>query len=127
MDLINMITQQLGVSENQAKGGAGALFGLAQKTLGTADFGKVSEAIPGVQELINAAPRAGLLGNVLGNLTSSKGSSGSGLGSLAKLAGQFSKLDLGADTIGKFVPIILSFAQSKGGDGLKSLLAGVFK
>lgn len=127
MDLINMISQQLNISEDQAKGGAGALFGLAQQALGSDDFGKVKEAIPQVQEFMNAAPNAGLLGNVLGNLTSSLGSGGSGLGGLAKVSSQFAKLDLGTDTISKFVPIILSFAQAKGGEGLKNILASVLK
>lgn len=127
VELVNMIIQQLGVSEEQAKGGAGALFSLAQQKLGSTDFGKVSEVVPQVQELMDAAPQAGLVGNVLGNLTSSMGGGAEGLGGLAKLAGQFSKLDLDADAIGKFVPIVLSFVQSKGGDGLKDLLAGVLK
>jgi len=122
-----MITQQLGISEDQAKGGAGALFRLAQKTLGTADFGKVSEAIPQAQELIDTAPKAGALGNVLGSLTSSTGGSGSGTAGLATLSSQFAKIDLDTDAIAKFVPVILSFAQAKGGEGLKNILGSVLK
>jgi hypothetical protein len=34
-------------------------------------------------------------------------------------------LDLDVDMIGRFVPVILSFAQDKGGDTIKEMLAGV--
>ena len=127
MELINILTQQLGISDSQAKGGAGALFGMAQKMLGADDFGKVSEVIPGMDDLLGAAPKSGGLGGVLGGLASSLGGKAGKLGGLASLGGQFSKLDLDSDMIGKFVPIILAFVQSKGGDGIKNLLAGVFK
>ncbi len=127
MEIINLLTQQLGISDSQAKGGAGALFGMAQKALGADDFGKVSEAIPGMDDLLSAAPQSGGLGGALGGLTSSLGGKAGKLGGLASLAGQFSKLGLDSDMIGKFVPILLSFAQSKGGDGIKNLLAGVLK
>ena len=52
---------------------------------------------------------------------------GGGLGSLAGLAGGFSKLGLNAGMIVKFLPIILSFLQGKGGEGLKNLLGNAFK
>jgi len=49
------------------------------------------------------------------------------LGNLASLAGGFSKLGLDSGMIGKFIPIILSFAQSKGGDVVKKLLEKALK
>jgi len=50
-----------------------------------------------------------------------------GLGNLAQLAGGFSQLGLSADMVGKFLPIVLSFVQSQGGDSLKGLLENVLK
>lgn len=50
-----------------------------------------------------------------------------GVGGLANLAGGFSKLGLDSGMIGKFVPIILSFVQSKGGDAIKGILEKVLK
>jgi len=38
MELIELITQNLGVREDQAKGGAGSLFNLAKEKLGESDF-----------------------------------------------------------------------------------------
>jgi hypothetical protein len=41
---------------------------------------------------------------------------------VASLAGSFSKLGLDSGMIGKSIPIILSYAQAKVGDGSKQLL-----
>ncbi|MBT8366833.1 MAG: DUF2780 domain-containing protein [Deltaproteobacteria bacterium] len=127
MEILNMLTEQLGVTEAQAKGGAGAIFNLAKEKLGDADFGKVAEAVPGMEELIGAAPASGGLAGVVGGLASKLGGGAGNLGSLASLAGGFKNLGLDSGMVGKFIPIILSFVQSKGGDSIKSLLAGVLK
>jgi hypothetical protein len=125
MELIDLLTKNLGVTETQAKGGAGLLFKQAQGKLGSTDFSKVSAAVPGIDTLIKAAPASG--GGGLGKIFSIFGGKKSGVGDLASLAGGFSKLGLKGDMIGKFVPIILSFVQGKGGDGVKSLLEKALK
>ena len=56
MDLVKMLTSQLGVTEPQATGGAGALFGMAKGALSETDYGQVAGAIPGIGDLIKAAP-----------------------------------------------------------------------
>lgn len=55
-DLIGTLTSSLGVTEAQAVGGAGAIFGLAQERLSPDEFATVSDGLPGVEELIAAAP-----------------------------------------------------------------------
>jgi hypothetical protein len=127
MELINQLTQDLGVTEEQAKGGAGLLFDLAKQKLGAGDFENVSAAVPGISEMMGAAPKSGGLGGAIGGLASALGGGAGKLGDLASLAGGFKNLGLGSDMIGKFVPIILSFVQSKGGDSIKNLLEGVLK
>jgi hypothetical protein len=127
MELLNILVQNLGVNEEQAKGGAGLLFKMAKEKLGDADFGQVADAVPGVDEMMNAAPESGGLAKAVGSLTSGFGGKLGQLGSLASLAGGFSKLGLDKEMIGKFIPNILSFVQSKGGDTVKNLLAGVLK
>lgn len=123
-ELISQLVSQLGVQEGQAKGGAGLLLKLAKDKLG-GDFGKVAAAIPGAQELIGAAPAAGGASKLLGSLAGAIG--GGKAGDLAALAGGFSQLKLDPGMIGKFVPVILSFAQSKGGAEIVKLLGGVLK
>jgi hypothetical protein len=122
MELIDQLTKNLGVNEAQAQGGAGLLFKMAKEKLGGDEFSKVSAAVPDVGNLANAAPEAG--GGMLGGIGKIFGGGGGGL---ASLAGGFSKLGMDGSMVSKFIPIILSFVQSKGGDGVKSLLEKVFK
>ncbi len=121
-ELITQLVSQLGVQEGQAKGGVGILLRLAQSKLG-GDFSKVSALIPGVQDLIKAAPEAGGAAKMLGGLAGALG--GGKAADLASLAGSFGQLKLDPSMIGKFAPIILSFIQSKGGQDVVKLLADV--
>jgi hypothetical protein len=126
--LIDLLTQNLGVNETQASGGAGLIFNLAKSKLGGADFAQVSSAVPGIDSMMSSAQDTGggLLGGI-GKMASGLGGGAGGLGTLASLAGGFSKLGLDTGMVGKFVPIILSFVQSKGGDAVKGLLEKALK
>jgi hypothetical protein len=125
MELIQMLTSQLGITDEQASGGAGLIFKMAKEKLGGDDFGKVSSAIPDIEKLISSAPDSGGIAGALGGLASSFGGGAEQLGSLASLAGGFKKLNIDSGLISKFLPIVLSFVQSKGGDSLKGLLEKV--
>ncbi len=60
-------------------------------------------------------------------MVSGLGGAAGNLGSLASLAGGFSKLGMNSGMVSKFIPLILQFVQSKGGEGVKNILAGVLK
>jgi hypothetical protein len=120
-----MITSQLNVTKEQARGGAGLLFKLAQDKLDAGEFSQITNAIPGIDNLISSAPESGGFASAIGGLTSAFGGGAGKLGDLVSLAGSFSKLNLDANMIGKFIPIVLSFVQSQGGDGIKGLLEKV--
>lgn len=124
-DLIGSLTSNLGVSEPQARGGAGAIFGMAQDNLSPTDFTKVTDAVPGVPDLIAAAPSPGGasgMGGMMGSAASALG--GGGLSGLTSLAGSFQQLGMSPDMVQKFVPIVLDFVQTQGGDSVRSLLQG---
>ena len=127
MELIELLIKNLGVREDQAEGGAGLLFNLAKEKLGGDDFSQVAQHVPGINELIGSAPKSGGLGAALGGLASSIGGDTSKLGDIASLASGFSELGLDSGMLGKFIPIILSFVQEKGGSGVKDLLEKVLK
>ena len=127
MELLQILTSQLSVSEEQASGGAGLLFKLAQDKLSSGEFSQIAGAIPGINELISSAPESGGIAGAIVGLASSLGGGAGQLGDLASLASGFSKLNLDADMVGKFIPIVLSFVQSQGGDTLKGLLEKVLK
>jgi hypothetical protein len=126
MELIEELTKNLGVTQDQAQGGTGLILNMAKEKLGQ-DFSKVSGSIPGVGSLMSAAPESG--GGTLGGLAKMAGAFGGGsqLANLAGLAGGFSKLGMNSGMITKFIPIIISFVQSKGGSTAADLLAKALK
>jgi len=122
-ELVGQLTKGLSISPEQATGGAGSLFKLAKSRLSPADFSKVASAVPGMGSFLKAAPSsegtsglAGLAGSLPG-----------GVGGLASTAAAFEKLGLSPQMAEKFVPIMTSFVQSKGGAGVASLLSGALK
>jgi Protein of unknown function VcgC/VcgE (DUF2780) len=138
--LVDLLTQQLGVTEAQATGGAGAIFTMAKSKLSPQDFGQVAKAVPNMADLLQAAPKVEGLGGAtgsspnsaaggsVGGMLGSKPTAAAGtLGGLSSLSGAFSQLGLSSDMIGKFVPIVLQFAESQGGATVKNLLAGVLQ
>ncbi len=123
-----MLMDQLGVNESQAKGGAGLIFNMVKEKLGAEDFSKVRENVPGIQSMMNAAPdtAGGAGGGLMDMIGGLLGGGGLGkLGELAKLAGGFQKLGLNAESITKFIPVILKYIESSGGEAVKKILASV--
>ncbi len=93
------MTQKLGVTKEQAKGGAGTLFNSAKKGLSAKDFGKVKNAVPSMNDLLKSAPKAGGFSSLLGG------------GKLGNLTSSFSKLGLSPDMVGKFTPVVLDYVD----------------
>ena len=130
MDLITTLTDTLGITKDQAKGGSGALFQNAKDNLSVDDFQKVSDAVPDMDEYLAAAPDVkskGGLGGALGSSLSSLGGGAAKAGSMLDLTSAFSKLGMDSGTLGKFVPVVLNFVQSKGGASVAGLLKGLWK
>jgi len=134
MDLVNMLTSQLGVTEPQATGGAGALFGMAKGALSETDYGQVAGAIPGIEGLINTAPavsestsdvsgKIGGLAGGLGSITKAVDSANT----FAAVNDQFKQLGLDAGMVSQFIPVLLSFADSAGGESVMNILKSVWQ
>jgi hypothetical protein len=134
MDLVGMLTSQLGVTEPQAAGGAGALFGMAKGALSESDYGQVAGALTGIEDLISQAPEisqkksdmAGKIGGMTAGMGSLKGIADS-VGGMALVTDQFAKLGLDEGMVSQFIPIILSYANSAGGETVMNLLKSVWK
>ncbi len=116
--LVNQLTSQLGVTQPQALGGAGAIFGAAKQNLQPSEFGQISSAVPNMGSYLEAAPKAQGVGGMLGGLGGTAGK----VGTMASLASSFSQLGLSADMVGKFTPIVLDYVQTQGGSSAMSLL-----
>ena len=122
MSIVDEIMKQVGVSKDQAEGGLGLIFKLAKEKLG-ADFSQVSNVVPDANTLIGKAPAEDAGGGLMGVLGGLAGKMGLGdLGKLAELAAQFKKLGLDMETVQKFVKVVLTFVESKGGTVVKDLL-----
>ena len=125
-ELIGLLSKQFSITPKQAAGGAGSLFGFAKTQLSPADFGKVSDAVPGMDGLLKAAPKVkpsaaqSALGSMGGMLPGN-------IGGLANVASQFKTLGLSPDMVTQFIPVLTQFVGGKGGADVAGLLGGVLK
>ena len=123
MGLINLLSSQLGVTKTQAEGGAGSIFQLAKQKLSVEDFSSIAKAVPGIEQMMGAAPKVEGSSSTLGGISSMMGSNK--LAGMAGLESSFEKLGLSGDMVGKFTPIILDYVKNKGGEHAMNLLKGV--
>lgn len=117
-ELAGLLAQQLGISPVQAMGGAGSIFSVAQQAMSPSNFGLVSNSVPGMSQLLAAAPSlsgsAGGAGGLLGQAAGAFGG-GNSLGQMAMLANSFQNLGLNTGMINQFIPVILQYLQTQGG------------
>jgi hypothetical protein len=111
--LMGALTSQLGVSEDQARGGIGSYLTLLQEKLAKGDFDKVASLVPGASGYLESAKK---LGAVTGPLKNLQG-----------LNGALGKLGMNADTIGKFTPMVTNYLGKAGGPTVQKMLAGALK
>ena len=117
--LIGQLVDQLGVTQPQAEGGAGAVFKQAKNNMSSGDYSQLLGAVPGIDSLIKAAPESG---GLAGKASSLFGNSANSAKGMAGLTDSFSKLGLSPDMVGKYTNVILDFVQSEGGQQAMTLL-----
>ena len=123
MQLIPLLTNNLGVTESQAKGGAGAIFDYVKQTVSPEDFSTVVKALPGLDSLLKFTPKASGLSAQIGGLSSALGDK-SGLTGMAGLTESFAKLGLDAGMLDKYIKTILDFTQSEAGTTVTNIIKG---
>lgn len=121
-ELVDALSKEIGATPEQAAGAAGTLFGLAKSRLSADEFSQLSNAVPGMDSLLRAAPALGAVGTA-GALSQAAGSASG----LASAASAFSKLGLKPDMVSKAIPVLTSFVTKSGGANAASLLAGALK
>jgi len=124
-ELIDRLERQLGVTREQAEGGAGLLLQLAQQKMPAAEFLKVADAIPAISDLIGKSPLAETpCGNgLLVWLSRLFG----GLGGLRPLADPFEKLGMEKSMIPEFHSLVIPYFHENGGQEAESLLQRVLR
>lgn len=116
--LVDILMRQLGVSQEQALGGAGAIFQAAQGNMNPQAFATLSQSIPGMNTMLGAAPAS----PIAGGLSSLMGSGNNTLGNMAGLAASFQQLNLSPDLVGQFIPIITNYVSQTSGQMTANLL-----
>ncbi|WP_417349417.1 DUF2780 domain-containing protein [Ferrimonas sp.] len=122
-DLLGLVTSQLGVSQEQASGGIGALLATAEPNLAPETLSQLSQVLPEMDGLVQMGGdllakmgegngTAGLLGTVLGQ---------SG-GALMGLNDAFASLGLSPEMVASFSQILLDYVNQQGGEGLMQQL-----
>ncbi|MGF1872426.1 DUF2780 domain-containing protein [Photobacterium indicum] len=109
--LTELLAGQLGVSTEQAAGGAGALLSMASSQLSGDQATELANMIPGGDALTSAIPAG--LGSLLGNTE--------GLNQV------FSALGMDASMVSQFIPVVLQFVGDQGASaGLVEALGKVW-
>ena len=122
LGLVQLLTKNLGVTKKQATGGAGSIFNVAKQNMGADDFTKVAKAVPGINKMMAAAPKAEGTQGMLGGASSLIGGKASSVAGVASLAGSCSQLGMKAGMVNAFMPIILDYVKAKGGEPLMNIL-----
>ena len=121
-DVINNLTTQLGIDQNQAECGVGILLNYARETLPGGDFTKVEEAFGGsAGTFISKAPTG------TGVTTGGTGGTTGEVGNAGYVTGGFQTLNIDPSTIVRFIPIVVDYVKSKGGDTVAGTFQGIFK
>ena len=74
--LMGALTSQLGVSEDQARGGIGSYLTLLQEKLAKGDFDKIASLVPGASGYLETAKQLGAVTGPLKNLQGLNGALG---------------------------------------------------
>lgn len=110
-ELFDLLVKQLGITEQQARGGTGVLLRAARDKLGTRHFDELLGGVSGLDQLLGRAAQAGGLGGLLGGITTAVGGNRAAL--LAQIVSGFTRLDMSPEQAKAFVPVILGFLCAK--------------
>lgn len=122
LGLVNALVNQLGINQQQAMGGVGSIFSLAQQRMNPTDFMQLRGNVPGMDQYLSAVPEPSSSSLLIGSAASMLGGQAGGLGNLAALAGSFQTLGMNSNVITQFVPLVLQYVQGQSGAGAMSLL-----
>ena len=117
--LVDILVHRLNISPQQALGGAGAIFQMAQGNMNPQAFATLSKSVPGMDSMLNAAPA---MSNLSGGLSSLMGDNSNALGNITALAASFQQLNLSPDMVSQFIPIVTNYVSKTSGQATANLL-----
>lgn len=111
-ELTNLLVQRLGVTPQQAMGGAGALLQIAKTRMNPQAFAQLSQQVPDVQRLLSAVPalqpQSGL-GGLAGKLAGLSGDST--ISTALTAVSLFQQLGMKPEQMQKFVPVVVDYVR----------------
>ena len=114
--LTDTLVKNLGITQEQAQGGAGAIFQVAKGKLDAGQFAQLSKAVHEMDSLLSAAPKpSGAISGLAQGASSALGEANKAYGNLAGLAPAFKALNLSPDSVDEFVPVVVDYVSAKSG------------
>jgi len=117
--LTNILMSQLGVTQQQALGGAGAVFQAAKAKMAPQAFSNLSQSVPGMSDMLAAAPQ---VSQPLSGVTSMVGGASSTVNTMTSLATSFQQLNLSPSMVNQFIPVVVDYVKNTGGQMTANLL-----
>ena len=125
-DLANLLTDQLGITQPQAQGGAGSIFSFVKQQVDPSQFADLAKSVPNMDSLLKAAPTTnGDFSSMVGAL-SGLGGHGESAEQLLQLGNAFKSLNLSPEMVQQFVPVISNYLKSSGNEMAANLLTSLF-
>lgn len=122
LGLVNILVGQLGISPQQALGGVGSIFSVAQQRMNPGDFSQLSSSVPDMDRYLSSVPQRFPASGSQSLLGAAGGLMGDQFGSLAAVADSFQSLGMNAAMVTQFVPVVLQYVQNQSGASAMSLL-----
>lgn len=124
--LTETLVNKLGITTEQAEGGAGAIFQSAKGQLDEEQFAELSASVPEMDTLLKAAPEPSeSLGGITDQASAVLGDDVKTYGNLAELASSFKELKLSPDMVDEFVPVVVDYVRTNGGASAANMLQSV--
>lgn len=117
--LTDILVTQLGVTPQQALGGAGAIFQAAKANMAQQAFANLSQSVPGMSDMLAAAPQ---ISQPLPGATSVLGGMSGSVNTMASLATSFQQLNLSPNMVNQFIPVVVDYVRNTGGTMTANLL-----
>jgi hypothetical protein len=123
-DMVSSVTDSLGVTQTQATGGLGSLFNYAKDNISSEQFSQLSAALPGVGDLIKAAPDVSKMASEggFGGLMDKAASYNDSLKAINDVKKQFEALGLDPEMITQFIGKTREYLDTEEGKQAKELL-----
>ena len=124
--LVGMLTSGLGVNNNQASGGMGAILNYVKGNVSTEQFGQLAKSIPGVDGLIGQMPDLSKITSAseggVGGLLNKAAEYSDSLKSINDVKNQFEALGLKPEMISQFISAAQSYLNTEQGQQAKKIL-----